>query len=166
MNRRAGPEGGKTNNKTACSERTCHSAGGVAYRCIETPGAPKPQVQIALIATAGGRRWQLPKGRLRPGEHPRQAAVREVWEETGLRTVVESFLRCIEFTYLDTYRRRMPERVHKKVDIYLLRVVGGVLTDRSREVEGVRWCTPQEALERLTHPNEQDCIRRALHFWP
>lgn len=165
MDRRSGPVGEKTNAKTACSERTCHSAGGVAYRCVETPGASKPQVQIALIATAGGRRWQLPKGRLRPGEHPRQAAVREVREETGLRTVAESFLRRIEFTYLDTYRRA-PERVHKKVDIYLLRVVGGVLTDRSREVEGVCWCTPQEALERLTHPNERECIRCALYFWP
>lgn len=163
--RRSHPRSSHRSRDEICSERTCHSAGGVAYRCIEQDDG-KALVQVALIATARGRRWQLPKGRLRPGERARDAAVREVWEETGLRTVVEGFLRCIEFTYTDTYRRRVPEQVFKKVDVYLLRVVGGALSDRSAEVDGVLWCTPEEAIDRLTFPSEQECIRSALRFWP
>lgn len=37
-------------------------------------------------------RWSLPGGKLRPGETPEQAAVREAFEETGLKVVVERAL--------------------------------------------------------------------------
>ena len=29
-------------------------------------------------------RWDIPKGRIEPGETPQQAAMREAWEETGI----------------------------------------------------------------------------------
>lgn len=41
--------------------------------------------QLLLIGHAtGSPRWDIPKGLLEPGEDPRQAAVRELREETGL----------------------------------------------------------------------------------
>ena len=52
-----------------------HSAGGLVVRGDE----------VLLIATAGGRRWQLPKGHLEAGELPAEAAVREVREEAITR---------------------------------------------------------------------------------
>ncbi|MFZ1752869.1 MAG: NUDIX domain-containing protein, partial [Caldilineaceae bacterium] len=122
-------------------------------------------VEVALIATAGGNRWQLPKGRLEPGEGAVEAAIREVEEETGLRTVVEIFLRTVEYSYTDTYRREVPETVHKRVDFYLLRVVGGELSDLSFEVDGVIWTTPEDALNRLTFAGERACVRQALEHW-
>jgi 8-oxo-dGTP pyrophosphatase MutT (NUDIX family) len=139
--------------------RRSYSAGGVPFR----PGAEG--MQVALIATAGGNRWQLPKGRLEPGEGAVEAAIREVEEETGLRTVVELFLRTVEYSYTDTYRREIPETVHKRVDFYLLRVVGGELSDLSFEVDGVLWASPEEALNRLTFSGERECVRQALEHW-
>lgn len=139
--------------------RRSYSAGGVPFR----PGAEG--IQVALIATAGGHRWQLPKGRLEPGEGAVQAAIREVEEETGLRTVVELFLRTVEYSYTDTYRREIPETVYKRVDFYLLRVVGGELSDLSFEVDGVLWASPEEALKRLTFSGERECVRQALEHW-
>jgi 8-oxo-dGTP pyrophosphatase MutT (NUDIX family) len=156
--------------------RQSYSAGGVAYRPTETADSDSDAkgdsddsyaggVQVALIATAKGSRWQLPKGRLEPGEEAMQAAVREVEEETGLQTVAEVFLRSIEYSYTDTYRRIVPETVYKRVDFYLLRVVGGELSDLSFEVDGVIWTTPEDALNRLTFAGERACVRQALEHW-
>ncbi|MFC6617320.1 Nudix hydrolase [Deinococcus radiophilus] len=36
--------------------------------------------------------WHLPVGSVEPGENPQDAAVREAWEETGLRVRVVKFL--------------------------------------------------------------------------
>ena len=145
--------------------RQSYSAGGVAYRLVEIGDSSAGGVQVALIATARGSRWQLPKGRLEPGEEAVQAAIREVEEETGLQTVVEMFLHSVEYSYTDTYRRVVPETVHKRVDFYLLRVVGGELSDLSFEVDGVIWTTPEDALRRLTFAGERECVRQALEHW-
>lgn len=145
--------------------RSSHSAGGVPFRLVQIDKTSGVGVQVALIATAGGNRWQLPKGRLEPGEDAVQAAIREVEEETGLRTVIEVFLRTVEYSYIDTYRREIPETVHKRVDFYLMRVVGGELSDLSFEVDGVLWTSPEEALKRLTFSGERACVRQALEHW-
>ena len=138
--------------------RYSHSAGGVAFRSRTVDG--HSVVEVALIATdREGRRWQLPKGRLYPTEKPLAAALREVEEETGLETVFESFLKTVKYQYMDTYARAVPERVYKRVDFYLLRVVGGLLSDASVEVQKVEWATTEDALARLAYDGERDCIR-------
>lgn len=143
--------------------RRSHSAGGVAYQIAPTNG--QSNIQIALIATNQNQRWQLPKGRLEPGEDPLQAAIREVHEETGLETVHEAFLTTIEYRYIDTYSRVIPELVIKQVDFYLLRVVGGYLNSNSYEVDDVAWYSPLEALTQLTFQTEQECVRLAQEHW-
>lgn len=143
--------------------RRSHSAGGVAYQIA--PESGNGTVQIALIATNQGERWQLPKGRLEPGEEPLEAAIREVLEETGLVTEHEAFLKTIEYRYVDTYSRVVPELVIKRVDFYLLRVVGGNLNSNSYEVDDVAWRTPVEALTQLTFTSEQECVRLAQEHW-
>jgi 8-oxo-dGTP pyrophosphatase MutT (NUDIX family) len=146
--------------------RRSHSAGGVAYRQAPSHnGTEKGSVEIALIATNQGRRWQLPKGRLEAGETPVDAAIREVQEETGLITVYEKFLKTVEYRYVDTYSKGVPELVIKQVDFYLLRVVGGRLTNCCIEVDDVGWHTPAEAITQLTFESEQECIELAQEHW-
>jgi len=41
-------------------------------------------LQVALVTSAKGRRWTLPKGWVAPGEHAWEAAAREAKEEAGL----------------------------------------------------------------------------------
>jgi len=52
----------------------------------------------------GTRRWDLPKGVADPGETPRAAAVREAWEEAGLRLAPEALHDLGEFAYLSGKR--------------------------------------------------------------
>lgn len=143
--------------------RHIHSAGGVAYRLHQDRACES--FQVALIATDREcRRWQLPKGRLYPSEQPLSAALREVEEETGLETRFESFLKTVRYEYLDTYARSVPERVYKKVDFFLLKVVGGDLSDDSVEVQKVEWASTDDALGRLAYDGEKDCIKLALEY--
>ena len=136
--------------------RNDYSAGGVAYRRTGN------DLEIALIATRSGTRWQLPKGTCESGETPDETALREVAEEVGLLTACECFLQAIEYWYWDTYRKETPELVHKRVDFYLLRVIGGELNDNSIEVDGTAWFRPAEALDVLTYLGERDVVQTAM----
>ncbi len=136
--------------------RNDYSAGGVAYR---RAGA---ELEIALIATRSGTRWQLPKGTCESGETSEQTALREVAEEVGLVTACDCFLQAIDYWYWDTYRKETPELVHKRVDFYLLRVVGGELNDSSIEVDSTAWFQPVEALNVLTFLGERDVVQAAI----
>lgn len=120
--------------------------------------------EIALIATRGGRRWQLPKGSREPHESPLETAIREVAEEVGLRTVYETDLQTIDYWYWDTYRKDVPELVHKTVNFYLLRVVGGELSDASYEVDAVGWFSFDQAEAMLTFAGEQAVVRQARAY--
>jgi 8-oxo-dGTP pyrophosphatase MutT (NUDIX family) len=137
--------------------REDHSAGGVAYRW----NADEAGFETALIATRGGTRWQLPKGACEEGETSVETAIREVEEEVGLRTTDDGFLDTIEYWYWDTYQRVAPELVCKRVDFYLLRVIGGALSDVSFEVDSAGWFTPDQAEELLTFEGERAIMRLA-----
>lgn len=153
-------------------QRSDYSAGGVAYRLLSPltqpdraggeSGKSLEEVRIALIATHGGRRWQLPKGTVEAGETSLQTAIREVEEESGLLTEYHKFIETVEYWYWDTYNRTTPVLVHKKVDFYLLRVIGGAITDTSVEVDAAGWFTPKQALGRLTFKAERTTVHQAL----
>lgn len=83
-----------------------HPAGGMPIAPSETPHAGyRPCVGMVLANRSGrvflGRRlpgsgqektdpayaWQLPQGGIDPGETPYEAALRELFEETGIRSV-------------------------------------------------------------------------------
>lgn len=140
--------------------RLDYSAGGVAFRRAGRDGL----VEVALIATRGGTRWQLPKGSREAGETSVETAIREVREEVGLTTEPVQFLETIEFWYWDTYRKEIPELVQKKVDFYLLRVTGGTISDQSYEVDGVAWFSMEQALAVLTFDGEREVAEQAARI--
>ena len=131
---------------TTVSEQ--HSAGGLVVRGDE----------VLLIATAGGRRWQLPKGHLEAGELPPEAAVREVREETGVTGSIVAPLSGVDYTFLE----RGKHRIRKHVDYFLLRYESGSETDfEPREVVAARWFPWAEAIARLSHANDRRVAEQA-----
>lgn len=125
-----------------------HSAGGLVVRGD----------RVLLIATQGGRRWQLPKGHLEAGETPREAAEREVLEETGVHGRSAESLGSIEFDF----RSRSGQRILKQVDYFVFDFVDGSVEGYDpSEVTEARWFSWEEALRRLTFDNERNLVRRA-----
>ena len=57
------------------------------------------QTELLLGHAAGSRYWDIPKGIAEPGETPRDAAVRELREETALAATPESLLEIGRFAY-------------------------------------------------------------------
>ena len=81
--------------------------------------------------------WDLPKGKIDEGESEREAAVREVREETGLREL--SVSRVLPTTY-HTYRDRKGRRVLKPTYWYEMRTTEERLAPQIEEdIEEARW---------------------------
>jgi 8-oxo-dGTP pyrophosphatase MutT (NUDIX family) len=134
------------------------SAGGVLVRTIR--GRP----MVAAIRPQGKPEgvWALPKGNVDPGESPAETALREVWEETGVRGGLVEKLGDVKYVYT----RRDGERIFKIVSFFLLRAGRGrigEIDERMRvEVAETRWLPLDEAPKLLAYKGEREMAAKAL----
>ena len=77
--------------------------------------------RVFACHATGTPRWDLPKGVADAGESPRDAAVREAWEEAGLRLPADELVDLGEFEYIAA----------KRLHLFALRVANGAI-DLSR----------------------------------
>lgn len=117
--------------------------------------------EVLLIATHGGRRWALPKGRIEEAEQAAEAALREVAEETGIEAELIAPLETIEYWF---YTRRNV-RQHKFVDYFLMRYRSGSLAPQLQEVDDARWVPFSEAMRRVSYANDRRILRAASALW-
>ena len=114
---------------------------------------------IGRLDRRGRLLWSLPKGHIEAGETAEEAAVREVEEETGIIGRVVAPLGTIDFWFVAEDRR-----VHKTVHHFLLRALGGELSDSDVEVSEVAWVPLEELESRLAYADERRLIRRATEL--
>ncbi len=114
---------------------------------------------IGRLDRKGRLLWSLPKGHIEAGETAEEAAVREVEEETGIIGRVVAPLGTIDFWFVAEDRR-----VHKTVHHFLLRALGGELSDSDVEVSEVAWVPLGELESRLAYADERRLIRRAAEL--
>ena len=117
-----------------------------------------PQREVLLCHVTGQNHWDLPKGGIDAGETPLQAALRETFEETGLRLHAEALVELGRIKYtgkknLHLFATRMP-----RIDVSQLRCESRYLDHHSGrrlpEMDGYGWfafarvpalCTPKMA---------------------
>ena len=124
-----------------------YSAGGLVFDSLG---------RVAIIARhsrSGHLEWCLPKGHIEKGETPRETAVREIHEETGIIGEVVDSIATIDYWFTGT-----THRVHKLVHHFALRYVSGdlsVLGDPDHEAEDAIWVNFKDLNAILSYPNER-----------
>lgn len=128
------------------------SAGGVVVR-----GKQVLVIVPTRRAADGSRVLGLPKGHPDAGETDRQAATREVREETGVQAELVRELGEVRYWY-----SRGGRPVPKSVVFYLFRYLEGDPADHDDEVEEAYWMDLAEAARALTYAGEREMVGRAL----
>lgn len=127
------------------------SAGVISYRYFS--GKRK----YLLLKHANGGHWSFPKGHVEQGEKTREAAVRELAEETALGVV--SFVSGFRWTSRYSFVRD-GSRVEKRV-IYFLGRVSQTGVKLSPEHLDYSWDDYEEGTDRLTYENDRQLLTKA-----
>jgi len=106
--------------------------------------------------------WDYPKGHIEENETEKDAAVRELREETGVKEeefeLIDGFKETIDYFY-----KKRGELSHKQV-IYLLGKTDKEKVKISREHQGHTWLPYDEAIDKLTFKNARDVLKEAKKF--
>ncbi len=127
-------------------EQHIEAAGGVIVDM--TRGKPR----YLLIHRPRYDDWSLPKGKLNRNEKHRDAALREVKEETGL--VCDVLARLSPVNYIT------PNGRPKRVKYWLMTPRSGTFI-RNDEVDVVTWVKRSQAMSLLTHVHDQAVLVEA-----
>ena len=106
-------------------------------------------MEVAIVHRPRYDDWSLPKGKLDRGESWEDAALREVWEEIGLRCALGEELPPVAYT--DGKGRT------KVVRYWLMEPEGGSFSPND-EVDEVRWLVPAQARALLSYDRDRGLI--------
>lgn len=115
----------------------------------------EPSARVLLVHRPKYDDWSLPKGKLEPGEHRLQAAVREVAEETGLRVTLGRRLSPVRY---------VASGIPKRVD-YWVATPEGLPAEfvPNREVDGLAWAASGETgAVALSYERDVETVAAAL----
>jgi 8-oxo-dGTP pyrophosphatase MutT (NUDIX family) len=144
-------EDARTPRRGSARARRETSAGGVVFRL------EKGAATFLLIRDAYGH-WGFPKGHIERGERADTAAIREVMEETGLRSVsVIGTIDTIEWFF--RFRGRL---VHKRCEFFLMEAASRATAPQTAEgITACRWVRLDEAIDLVTYENARAVLRHA-----
>jgi 8-oxo-dGTP diphosphatase len=115
------------------------AAGGIVLRRGAVP-------LIAVVRQRKRNEWVLPKGKLDDGETPKQAAHREVLEETGHEVAIHEFLGTL--VYQSGGRSKV-------VHFWRMEANGGPVRKLMNDIKAVDWLTLEDAIARLSREYER-----------
>jgi 8-oxo-dGTP diphosphatase len=115
------------------------AAGGIVLRQEKTP-------LIAVVRLRKRNEWVLPKGKLDDGETPRDAAEREVLEETGHDVSVHEFVGTLVYESGGRF---------KVVHYWRMEAEDEPSHELMDDIKAVDWLPLDEAIERLSRAYER-----------
>lgn len=125
------------------------AGGGVVWR----PAAVDSGVEVAIIHRPRYDDWSFPKGKIDRGETEFEAALREVFEETGYRVRPGRTLGEVRYEQWNGRRRE------KVVRYWAMQATGGAFTP-NREVDELRWLDLNDVEQGLTRDSDREVFER------
>ena len=105
-----------------------------------------------------GGHWGFPKGSVEPGESVRDAAIREVYEEVGIK--IEQLE---DFEKLNTYEPHYYEGKLKEVHYFLAYTQDAGSMD-PWELQDMQWLTFENAINKLQYDRDKEILKKAEKF--
>lgn len=129
-----------------------YSAGAVIYK------KENQQLKYLLVQSVKNNHWGFPKGHLEGVETPKQAAQREVLEETGLQPKFDfNFIQKTEYS-LNKFRR-------KQVTFYLAEYLPGQKVKlQVEEILASKWVTFAQAKAYLLEHDKMKILAKAQEY--
>ncbi|MFS0732228.1 NUDIX domain-containing protein [Microbacterium sp. 1P10UB] len=136
------------------TETAVYAAGGVVWREVEG------KLMVLAVHRTGYADITLPKGKVDPGEMLAETAVREIFEETGIRVHLG--------IPVGVSRYKLPSRRQKIVHYWSAHATEEAIRASAfrpnREIAALEWMTPKKALSSLSYPVDVDILQNFLRF--
>ncbi len=136
------------------------SAGAVIFR------KEKTKFLFLLIYSRSNKIWGFPKGHLEQNEAEKEAALREIEEETGLRQV-EFIPNFREEMVYNTISKRPPfagQVIEKHAVYFLAQTSSSEITVDKEEIADFRWLSLSRAEDILELDNLRSLLKKAAQF--
>lgn len=102
--------------------------------------------------------WDFPKGHVEKNENEHETALRELFEETGIKNVtfIDDFRERVEYSF--SYKEK---RISKEVFYFLAKLehVNSIVI--SDEHTGFEWLSYSQAIKRITYQNTKCVLEKA-----
>lgn len=138
------------------NSETIVAAGAVPWRVVGG------KLQVLVVYRKHHRDVSIPKGKVDPGETYPQTAVREVFEETGLKVKLGPTLGSVRYV--------QPTNGKPKVVHYWAAEVDPVAEAKSKfvsndEIFALEWLSPKKAIAALTYEHDRDLVAEVKALW-
>jgi 8-oxo-dGTP pyrophosphatase MutT (NUDIX family) len=123
------------------------SAGGVVVKDGKV-------LMIRTTNLSGEEVWTFPKGHIEKGETSKEAAIREVAEETGYVCEIKDYIDEVKYLF-----KRGEKLVIKTVKWFTMEITGETGKE-AEEVDEIKWASPDEAVAVLSYKTDLDILAK------
>jgi ADP-ribose pyrophosphatase YjhB (NUDIX family) len=112
-------------------------------------------IHILLVTTTSKKEWIIPKGNIEQDLTSRESALKEAAEEAGVKGVITG-----ESIGSYTFQKKKTGKICS-VEVFPMKVGKEMIEWEEEGKRKRRWCTPEEAADRVSNPQLKELIIHA-----